>query len=78
VGATAAGANAAGATEAVRVGPLEGVRVPLRPPPAPPGHRQPIWADEHLAAEPRTITTSPTTAAPVPTPDAGDGEVDDG
>ncbi len=67
----------AGTTSAIAAGPLEGVRVPRRPPPVPPGHREPIWADEHLAAAPITITTTPT-ATPVSTPDAGEGEVSDG
>ena len=59
-----------------RGGSVGGRRVPRRPPPVPPGHREPIWADEHAAAAPMTITTTPT-AAPVSTPDAGDGEVSD-
>jgi hypothetical protein len=67
----------AGATRAVPTGPLEGVRVPRRPQPVPPGHREPIWADEHLAAGPSTITTAPPTAA-VSTPDVGEGETNDG
>jgi hypothetical protein len=63
----------AGATQAVLTGPLEGVRVPRRPVPVPPGHREPIWADEHVAAAPMTITTAPT-PTPVSTPDVTEGE----
>jgi hypothetical protein len=68
---------ATGATRAVPTGPLEGVRVPRRPLPVPPGHREPIWADEHLAATPMTITTAPP-AAPVSTPDVREEKENDG
>jgi hypothetical protein len=70
------GTATAGATQTLATGPLEGVRVPRRPAPVPPGHREPIWADEHLAAAPVTITTAPS-ASPVSTPDAGNGEEND-